>query len=399
MFLKLIVWCFMSTYHYINGNALRVYESLFTQLYNDSETIAANSLDGPPYVKLQTRFESDSQRVEAASYVIPPDQYSAVFQAYAGSRNYLANTVNSWGMGSTINNWSWGYIDPWNCNRQKTGEALETALNEVAPSLEALGEKAQTNDAAELKNVKEDLLKIEKLFSGVKKTIFFVYRTYDHSIQEEITEQGNGPEEIFVQYERLSDMLDTISDLKNQIEEKISFDAKLVQSMPTTRNSFSFKTEADASLWFCHQMIRCRNAIFKGNPFLKDQGVYNDLMRQSKLSKDIPDTFKRFAKDLDEAVAMDGGSEDFVHELYQRFLKQLGESENLVSPNSFSEWLETLCQQEMSLDHYKAVFKALMNNSRNGPYRLNIAPRIMNTMMMNLQYFLLFDHGEKPRVF
>ncbi|MDP1607942.1 MAG: hypothetical protein Q8L98_01360 [Chlamydiales bacterium] len=388
----------MSIYHYINGDALRLCESFFAQLYNDSEMIAANSLDGPPYVKLQTNFESDSRRVEAASYVIPPDQYSLVFQAYAGSRNYVANTVNHWGMGSTINSWSWGYIDPWNCNRQKTGEALETGLNGVAPCLEALREKAQINDVGELKNVKEDLLKLEKLFSGVKKTIFFVYRTYDHSIGEGITEQGNGPEEIFVQYERLSDMLGAISDLKDQVEEKIGVDATLPQPMPKVQDSFSFKTEADASLWFCHQMIRCRNAIFKSNPFLKDQGVYNDLMKQSKLSKDIPDTFKRFAKELDEAVARERGSEDFVQELYHRFLKQLGESENVIPPISFSEWLETLCREEASLDHYKAIFKALMNDSKNGPYRLNMAPRIMNTMMMNPQYFLLFDHGEKPKV-
>lgn len=401
----------------LTGPAKKVYEGVFTPLSEQLATVReAKKVDPygrPPYLKLQTQNEKNLWEVKIATYLIDYNaQFSSLQGAYAGSRNFMANTLNSSGAGSWLSSWSFGYIDPWNCSRGHTATALRTAIAAFRPAIFQFKESLEGfNSIESLETFKTKIVEIKKTIEEAKKTVFYVYRTYDHKIEEgeseELQDQGSGPKGIFDQYQALCDMLNQeIIPLEEAILAKIDLLSSSPQNLEpkksSSRSSLEFDSPEKASLWFCKQRLMQQKRVCGEDLSLLSlvgKKTHADLQRTCRLSGGVPEAFVNFAKSIDASLAKiyKGNqilSSQFVGEVYERSRKEL-EKEGLempvfARPDNFKMWLKELCSKDASRQVYQTIFTALLNPEASGPYRLDSAPSALNAIMVS-EYFSMFE--------
>ncbi len=402
---------------FLNGPARSAYDAVLVPLSEGLDEIIeikrADVYHRPPYVKLQTKNEGDCESAKVYPYIIRQDSYlSSVYKVYAGARNLASNSMNSSGASGWLNDWSFGYIDPWNCNREKTAEVLRTSLVALRPSLHQIDAQLSQDGAFELLDVlDEKLSRLQQTVERAKKTIYYVYRTYDHGVdgpeeKEELADSGNGPECIYEQYRALCSLLDDLSSLRERVAEKQALSKSQMISLASgsslRESSLQFASPEAASLWFCKQRLNHRKRVCGGDEASLERlgrESYADLIRTHRLAQKTPESFIGFAKTIDREIAKvcrrdKIKSAQFVGEVYTRWLEKLKEEGVQVPlsirPDHFKMWFKELCANEVSRIVYQAIFSALINSEGTGPYRLDCAPSALNAIMQS-NYFPMFE--------
>lgn len=429
------------------GDALTVYKSVYCCLSGQLPEIKSRK-DGygaAPYVKLQTKYETDLSNLIINPYLISMNSYGTkIHQAYAGTKHFAGNLINSSFLASPLKTISWGRIDPWNCNREMAAEALKTAITVFSAGVSDLDKLLEGSfEKATLEELRDQLATVSLTLCDAKKTVFFIYRTYDQVPADDetgdvIVSDGIGPEGIKEQYAALSRMIgQDFASVQQKVLAKIAqFDVVVDGSSSDVENEGSsddepvakkvlspkkdgssdegevillafpeikvvaeeivmvdvklvFRDEIQACSWFCRKMRERRDQVDGTG-----EQAYKNLTTMARVSQTVPKPFLLFAKSLDHVFKDKIARYDFVQQVYGRFTKCLSEKgiELEVSrPDSFKMLLNELCAKGAPRPVYQALFQVLMNKDGTGPCGLRFEPAILNAIMNNGDYFKIFD--------
>lgn len=395
--------------HSLTDSSLTPFKVLADQLIEIREAKKQDPYGRAPYVKLQTKEETDPKKLQISPYMIGEGSYlTHVHKMYAGTRNFTANAF-----GDFLNGWGGGYIDFWHCDRKCTALALQTANNAL---IEELNEWDQSikgeNQSQRLEEFSSFLSEAKQMLISAQKTVFYIHQTYAHltpsEVQEEqIGEFEKGSKEIHEQYQAISDSIKRIDALLRSVSLKMkpigasfskSEEEQMISKSTSAKDPLLFKDEKTASRWFLKQRDFCRKQAAARYPGDSIEKIHlqssQDLSRSALLMGKAPQDFIRFAKSIDQEVKKTCrgdkiSSSNFIAEVYERF--KISQPDLIEAcPDSFKMWLKELCMKGVSSATYQALFSALMNEERTGPYRLDLAPSALNAIMIS-PFFGLFD--------
>lgn len=399
----------MAAFNFPSGDALRIYQRVYTPLSDslDSIKVSKNKYGSLPYVKLRTHSEENPQALEVYAHLIDNNSSLTVFKkAYAGTRNFTCNALSSW---------SWGYLNTWICKRQMTATALKTAITAFSLGIKTFEENELSHlNEASLQDLQKEIVKITQTLENARKTIFYIYRTYDQNIEEDQVDKedltDSGPKEIREQYQALTRLIkEEIASLSEVIEQKLQ---ELSPSIPTVstptiepeaspsekisvkdESRLIFKNEERASLWFTRQLNRRRNEAQ-----VTGMDAFNDfeVQKNRNLEKKAPQDFINFAKTWDAVFEGDDvRNYDAAKEVFERFSALLLSAEDiklsLSPPLSFKHLLKELCSQNAPRGAYQLLFRSLQNEAGTAPIGLNYEPALLNAIMSHGGYFPMFD--------
>lgn len=427
------------------GNALAAYKSVFAPLCSQLPEIRSRK-DGygaAPYVKLQTKYETDVTCLVINPYLITNNSFFSVFhKAYAGTKHLAGNTINSSFLSAPLKSMSYGFIDPWNCNREMTTQALKTAIIVFSSSISDLDAMLDGDlDKISLEELQSQLANVSQTLKDAKKTVFYIYRTYDQTpvTDEEMSAEhvvdDTGTVALREQFKALDRMISTnLCSVQQKVQAKIAqFDVPvmgaqdipsafpketpvgvlerlpevIVEEFPTIQlleeaddlfvvieeamvdAKLVFKDEVQACRWFCRKLSERRQQIDGTG----DQ-AFKNLTTMARVSGTVPKPFILFAKSLDHVFKDKVALYDFIQCVYGRFTSLLSEKGIVIEvprPDNFKMLLSDLCAKGASREVYQTLFQALMNREGTGPYGLRFEPAVLNAIMNNGDYFKFFD--------
>ncbi|MBI3236441.1 MAG: hypothetical protein HYZ48_01835 [Chlamydiales bacterium] len=353
-----------------------------------------------PFVKLRTYNEADPRSIVVTPHIVSQNSYFCTLQrACAGTLHFAGNTIHQSGWQNSIKSWSFGYIDPWNCNRMMTALALKTSIAVLRQDVEGLQEELKKDlSHPEWKELKLQIEKNIETLRSAKKTLFYIYKTYtqegmENREEETIENAGDGPLEIFEQDQNLGHLIEEeLVGVLSQIDRKITPPVSDQPLTPTPgKQALVFESHERASAWFLKRIAIARQDVQNK----KGASVHKDLMSAHRIAGRIPQPFTEFAKSIDATFKSKIEGYAFIRRTYPRFLEQL-QAEGLEipqnhPPDTFKGWLGTMCKQSASQRAYQILFETLMNSSKTAPYDLRFEPAILNAILSSQNYFPLFD--------
>ncbi|MBS0653536.1 MAG: hypothetical protein JSR39_08460 [Verrucomicrobia bacterium] len=427
------------------GDALAAYKSVFGPLCSQLPEIRSRK-DGygaAPYVKLQTKYETDVTCLMINPYLITNNSFFSVFhKAYAGTKHLAGNTINGSFLSAPLKSMSFGYIDPWNCNRQMTTQALKTAIIVFSSSIADLDAMLDGDlDKISLEELQSQLANVSQTLKDAKKTIFYIYRTYDQTpvtdeeMPAEQVVEGSGTDALREQYMALDRMIssglfavqqkvqakieqfavpvpvaqdipsalpkDTPVGVLVQLPEAVVEELPMIQLQEQVDDliivteetmvdaKLVFKDEVQACRWFCRKLLERRQQI-EGT----GEQAFKNLTTMARVSGTVPKPFILFAKSLDHVFKDKVALYDFIQCVHGRFTSLLSEKGIVIEvprPDNFKMLLSDLCAKGASREVYQTLFQALTNREGTGPYGLRFEPAVLNAIMNNGDYFKFFD--------
>lgn len=398
----------MAAFNFPSGDALRIYQRVYTPLSESLDSIkeSKKTYGSLPYVKLRTHSEENPQALEVYARLIANNSYlTPIIKAYTGTWNLTSNALSSW---------SWGYLNTWKCKRQMTATALKTAITAFSLGIKNFKENELSHlNEASLQDLQKEIVNITQTLENARKTIFYIYRTYDQKIEEDQVDKedltDSGPKEIREQYQALTRLIkEEIASLSEVIEQKLQ---ELSPSIPTVstptiepeaspsekisvkdESRLIFKNEERASLWFTRQLNRHRNeAQVTGM-----DAFHNFESKKRNMEKKAPKDFINFAKTWDAVFEGDDvRNYDAAKEVFERFSALLSSTEDiklsLSPPLSFKHLLKELCSQNAPRGAYQLLFRSLQNEAGTAPIGLKYEAALLNAIMSHGGYFPMFD--------